>query len=209
MVRRWHRFRNPWDREYAMRGRLWRGVTPADFLGGRLPAGARILELGCGDGKFLAGLQAAGYRPVGLDFAPHALALARRAGARELARADVRALPVRDASVTALAARYVLGALRASDRTRALQEMERVLAPGGLAVVEEFSTRDFRSGRGRPVEPGTFERNRGILTHYFEEHELPAACEGLVLEEVEAVVSTQRVGATRARRHRWRWWLRR
>lgn len=209
MVRRWHGFKNPWDREYAMRGDLWRGVEDATFLTSRIDPDARVLELGCGDGKFLAGLATARYRAVGVDFSRHAL---RRASGRvkaPLVLADGRALPFRDASIPAVIARYVLGAQLARGRSAMAGEIERVTAPGGLLLVEEFSVDDFRSGTGQLVEPGTYERNRGITTHYFGREEVPTLFTRLKLEETVELRSLQKTGASKSPRHRWRWIFRR
>lgn len=169
MGKRWHAFRNPWNREYAMRGVLWRGREDAAFLLPHRSPGTLVVDLGCGDGKFLAALPGSA---VGLDFAPHALRLARSRLEAPLVLGDVRALPFKDERVPCITARYILGALLAGDRDRLRRELERVLAPGGLLAVEEFGREDFRYGHGVEVEPATFERNRGLSTHYFAREEL-------------------------------------
>jgi ubiquinone/menaquinone biosynthesis C-methylase UbiE len=205
--KRWHQFRNPWDREYAMRGSLWRGVSDAEFLRPWIPPGRRVVELGCGDGKFLAGLRAAGYRVLGVDFSRHALKHARKRMPAELALADVRALPFRERTVDAVCARYVLGSLYEDGRRRAAREIERVMTPQGAVLLEEFSTQDFRAGTGSEVEERTYERNQGILTHYFEAGEAAALFPGLRVAAAEELTSTQRTGEARAPRHRLRWIL--
>lgn len=209
MPKRWHQFRNPWDREYAMRGSLWRGVSDASFLREWVPPGARVVELGCGDGKFLAGLDAAGFAPVGVDFSRHALRRARERAPTPAVLADVRALPFRDGAFPAVAARYVLGALDETGRRASALEMRRVLAPQGVLLVEEFSTADFRAGTGREVEPRTFERNRGIITHYFERGEVSGLLPELEAVLTEEVASVQRTREGAKERRRWRWVLRR
>jgi ubiquinone/menaquinone biosynthesis C-methylase UbiE len=190
-----------------MRGSLWRGVSDATYLRPALAEGTRVVELGCGDGKFLLGLSDAGFQPIGVDFAHHAIKQARGRSQAPLVLADLRALPFRDGSVPALAARYALGALDQAGREAAAGEVARVLAADGMLLVEEFSTQDFRSGAGREVEPRTYERNRGILTHYFERDEIAALFPRLRIRLTEAVVSRQRTGLTMANRHRWRWIL--
>lgn len=209
MVKRWDQFRNPWEREYAMRGPLWRGVADASPLLQHAKPGDVVLDLGCGDGKFLAGLKEAGFEGLGLDFSRHALLAVRERGAWPVLLGDVRHLPLRDASMETVAARYVLGALMEDDRSLAAAEIARVLRPGGVLLVEEFSTDDFRAGTGRRVEDRTFERNRGILTHYFEKDEVARLFPALSPRTVEPVVSRQRTDEGTKARHRWRWILRR
>jgi SAM-dependent methyltransferase len=97
--------------------------------------GLRILESGCGSGRWLAFFERLGHRPIGLDDSAGALAVARRHGPRlRLVRGDVLASPLRDASVDVVFSSYVaehfedgLGAV--------LREAHRVLVPGGLLVL--------------------------------------------------------------------------
>lgn len=203
MVKRWDRFRDPWDREYAMRGRLWRGAARADAFLEATPADGWVLELGCGDGKFLRALEAAGRRSVGLERSRHAIRLSRRSTGAPLVRADVRRLPFADATVPVVAARFVFGALREPDRRRAARESWRVLAPDGVLYLEEFGREDFRAGQGDEAETGTYERNQGILTHYWSRDEIDD-----LLPVNPATVDerrwTQRAGGERRPRHAWR-----
>lgn len=60
--------------------------------------GWRILDVGCGAGRHARALAAAGGRPVGLDLSAALLRRARETGL-PLVRADMRALPIRDAVV--------------------------------------------------------------------------------------------------------------
>jgi len=156
-----------WEADYRARGRLWGGSA------GQLPdlpGGSRILDLGCGDGKTLSSLAACGWDPVALDFSGHATRLCRKnAGifANRVLTADARALPFRDGSFDAVLAFHVVGHMTAEDRTIIAREVVRVLPPGGVLVFREFSTDDFRYGRGEQVEEGTFRRGNGIITHYF------------------------------------------
>src|SRR5262245_59483416 len=46
-----------------------------DYMRFLIPAGARVLEIGCGDGHLLAALNTA--RGVGLDFSPEMIRIAR------------------------------------------------------------------------------------------------------------------------------------
>jgi len=158
-----------WDSDYARRGRLWGGGVkdlPA------LPEGSFVLELGCGDGKTLCALSGS-RRVVGLDVSPQALHLARRARVdANLLLADAGCLPLREESFDAIFAFHVVGHLLASDRRALAHEAARVLVPGGELFFRDFCDRDMRAGQGEEVEPGTFRRGSGILTHYFAEDEV-------------------------------------
>lgn len=78
------------------------GITPPElvsFVGEGTPAG-RAIDLGCGTGTNVVYLARHGWDAVGVDFSPHAIALASRrardAGVRESARfvvADATRLP--------------------------------------------------------------------------------------------------------------------
>lgn len=156
--------RAAWRRKHAQEERPWSGpVHAAPLLEG---LGGVVVELGAAGGKVGAALPPGA---VALDWAPEGL----RDAARPRVVADVRALPLRAASVDALVAIHVLGHLLAEDRVRALAEWRRALRPGGALVLEVFATGDAREGTGREVEPGTWERD-GIATHHFDEAELRA-----------------------------------
>lgn len=160
---------NAWDKDYASRGRLW-GGTVVDLP--VLPEGSSILELGCGDGKTLCALPGSG-SVVGLDVSTQALLLARRVRAdANLIQADAGYLPLRKESFDAVFAFHVTGHLLASGRRALAREAARVLVPGGRLFFRDFCDRDMRSGQGEEVEPGTFRRGSGILTHYFTEDEV-------------------------------------
>jgi ubiquinone/menaquinone biosynthesis C-methylase UbiE len=156
-----------WEADYLARGRLWGGS--ARHLPD-LPCGSRILELGCGNGKTLSGLQACRWDIIALDFSRHATRLCRQnAGifADRIVTADARAIPFKSGSFDAVLAFHIIGHMTVEDRKTVASEIFRVLSPGGVLEFSAFSTRDFRCGHGRQIEEGTFQRGNGILTHYF------------------------------------------
>lgn len=173
--------RDCWDADYRLKGSLY-GGAPHPLP--PLPAGARVLELGCGNGKSLSAMLHRGWLVTAIDFSPRAVLLAQ-AAAREgtgadVAVADVRAIPFRNRSFDAVIACHVLGHSEHSDRRRIAGECCRVIRPGGQLWFRDFSTRDFRAGTGRETEPGTWIRGNGILTHYFTESEVADVFSGLV-----------------------------
>lgn len=166
---------NPWDRAYRSRGRLWGSATKALP---ELPAGSRVLELGCGDGKTLAAMPK-DWRATALDVSPAALRLCRSSFVTGLAPApnvalllaDARSLPLRGESFDAVFAFHVTGHLELPGRQALAGEVARVLRKDGRLFFREFCADDLRAGKGEEVEPRTFRRGEGIITHYFTESE--------------------------------------
>jgi SAM-dependent methyltransferase len=170
-----------WDRDYASRGRVWGGGVK-DLPS--LPACSEVLELGCGDGKTLAGMPG-GWNVVALDVSSQALRLARRAGTdASFILADASRLPLRSDGFDAVFAFHVAGHLFAEQRALLAREAARVLLPGGRLFFRDFAWDDLRAGQGEMVEPGSFLRKNGILTHFFREDEVAELFSSLVPEAI-------------------------
>jgi len=127
-----HLFRDDTERIVA---HLWPSGIP--------PAGATVVELGCGPG-FYARRLAAHDRAVvasGLDRSAAQVAEARQRAEREglgncrFQLGDVAAMPYRDQSIDALVAARLF--VLVEDREQVLGEMHRVLRPGGRAFIAE------------------------------------------------------------------------
>ena len=116
---------NPFaDRGWLTLARRFDAVVPA---GRQL----RVLDVGCGTGQSRRVYASHLSWYLGVDLSREAVALARRRDpATSFLQADALRLPVRDASVEAVAFSSVLHHLE--DRPRALAEARRALAAGGL-----------------------------------------------------------------------------
>ena len=107
-----------------------------DFLLAHLPDGARVLDVGCGEGAFSAAMAERGARPVAVDVADEPL---RRLRARFPQLDDVRRatagapLPLRDGEVDAVWAGEVVE--HVVDVGAFCGELRRVLKPGGPLVL--------------------------------------------------------------------------
>ena len=94
----------------------------------------RLVDCGCGTGTNLALLGRFG-RAYGFDLSPTGVAIGRGAGRRRLARASVTAVPFASASFDVAASFDVLYSLEDADERIALDEMYRILKPGGFAII--------------------------------------------------------------------------
>jgi ubiquinone/menaquinone biosynthesis C-methylase UbiE len=177
--------RAAWDEEYRLRGPLW-GGSPASLPD--IPAGSRVLEIGCGSGKTAGALLHRSCDVTAIDFSEKAVKMTRRIMMRydagDAGVADARHLPFHDNAFGYVIARHVIGHMRNEGRGAIAREAARVLQPAGHLVVQVFSVDDMRNGNGRQVEDGTFLRGRGIVTHYFTIPELEALFPKLKKESV-------------------------
>lgn len=127
--------------------RLWRIATTKAI---DPKPGMRILDLAAGTGTSSAALAARGANVVAADFSEGMLAEGRRRHAGnpliEFVHADATALPFEDDSFDAATISY--GLRNVSDPRKALAEMRRVVKPGGIAVIAEFSTPPSKLVRG-------------------------------------------------------------
>jgi SAM-dependent methyltransferase len=142
-----------------------------------VPAGAVVLDVGCGTGRALPVLRDAVGRSgtvIGLDLTPQMLAVARARGGH-LVLADARRLPVADSAVDVVFAAGLLTHL--PDAEAGLRELARVTRSGGGLILFHPSGRAAlaaRHGRAlRPDEPlaeavlrGSTDRTGWRLTRY-------------------------------------------
>lgn len=102
-----------------------------------LPAranGLKLLDVGCGTGHHLRGLQERGFEVAGVDGSADMLARARALNPTvDLKQGDVDALPFPDESCDVVICIEVLRYL--PDPSQCLREIARVLRPGGLCLV--------------------------------------------------------------------------
>ena len=100
----------------------------------------RILEIGYGSGLLIPTLSALADEVHGVDIEPEPPGLRatlQKLGASvcDLKQSDVQRLPYADAHFDAVVAFSILEHLKAHELGRALQEVARVLAPGGIFLV--------------------------------------------------------------------------
>ncbi|WP_127578709.1 class I SAM-dependent methyltransferase [Paenibacillus koleovorans] len=106
-----------------------------------LPPGAKVLDLCCGMGRHALALAEAGYRVTGIDLSETLLQEARRqdtAHSIDWHAGDMRSLPFEDDTFRAVVNFFTSFGYFEDDRhnLRVLEEMHRVLEPGGRFLVD-------------------------------------------------------------------------
>jgi MPBQ/MSBQ methyltransferase len=177
--------REAWDNEYGMKGVLWSGLTHELP---ELPAGSRVLELGCGNGKTLSALIRKEWNVTTLDSSQKAVTMSRnlvkRSSPADIMIADACHLPLRDTTFDAVFAIHVIGHMHEPERKKIALEVTRTLKPGGIVFFCEFSTEDVRFGKGHTTEISTFMRGTKIITHYFTLQEASDLFSGLICKSI-------------------------
>jgi ubiquinone/menaquinone biosynthesis C-methylase UbiE len=94
----------------------------------------RILDVGCGTGAILQRLGNPA-KNVGIDLAPEAVSFSKQRGLNNVRQGDICALPFSDASFDAVICSSVLYHQWVANVEGAVREMQRVLCPGGVALI--------------------------------------------------------------------------
>jgi SAM-dependent methyltransferase len=117
-----------------------------DTVTARMPAGSRILDVGCSTGHVIAHIPD-DYRRTGADINAEAIGLARAARPDiPFVEASAEHLPFADGSFDGVLALDVLSDRGVSDDAVALGEIRRVLRPGGLLLVQVPAYAWLKSG---------------------------------------------------------------
>jgi len=139
--------------------------------------GSRALDLGCGIGRHLVYLRSVGLQPFGVDLSPVAVAGARNNFATSVGEeldesrvvaCSAEALPWPDEFFDLAVSHGVLDSMRFVEAINTMQELARVVRPGGLIYLDLIHGDDGIHGRefnGEEVVTGVHER--GTVQSYF------------------------------------------
>lgn len=176
--------RHPWELIYARDGRVFTELLPAfeEALVRFSGAGCRtILDLGCGNGRHVVAFQQQGFSVTGFDISPTGLTLTREwledaALPIQLIQGDIyHHLPFEQGAFQGLFSTQVIHHALLAEVRGCIQEIWRVLAPGGLAFVT-VAGGNRGNRKSREIEPGTFlpleGDEKGLPHHIFSLDEL-------------------------------------
>jgi malonyl-CoA O-methyltransferase len=143
-----------------------------------LPGVARrtVVDAGCGSGRYLRELRALGADPIGIDLS--AAMLARACGvATRIVRANVCAMPIEAMTVDVIVCGLALGDI--PNLTSAIDEMARVLRPGGCVVYSVVHPVGGSIGWSRTFGADGHQVAIETCWHSVEEHRQACATAGL------------------------------
>jgi SAM-dependent methyltransferase len=120
-----------------------------------VPLGARFLDVGCGTGRWVRRYGELGFCAVGVDATIGMLQIARTLGtSAPLATGLAQSLPFSDAAFDCLSDITVVQHIPYELQSKALQEMVRVLKPGGrMILMEVICGKDPHIGEDSHVFP--------------------------------------------------------
>jgi SAM-dependent methyltransferase len=113
-----------------------------------------ILDAGCGTGGLLSGLEErfADARIVGFDLSSDAMEFSRRRGLNRLLRSSITDIGLRSESFDVVVCHDVLS--QRVEPRRALDELTRVLRPGGLLILNTSALECLRTAHDRYISDG-------------------------------------------------------
>lgn len=193
-----------WDEEY--RHVTWGGPRPISMVEDIVPSpSSRLLDAGCGNGRYLLPLSRKYDNVVGIDVSLNAVSKAdayiKKSGQdATVLVSTITELPFSDNLFDAVLCYGVLQHLFEHERYGAVEEFKRVLNPHGLVFFEAFGIEDMRYG-GQEIEKDTFLRKGGIIYHYFSEEEVRSLFNGFEILSLENVKVEKRFKGELYTRH--------
>lgn len=138
-----------WSRQGLLRRVTEVGRLIHDYLGN---APLRVLDLGCGSGTYVRLLTGLGYRVIGLDYSMPTLRRARNGDLLDpgtYVEGEAYRLPFRDGTFDLVLGIGILQAL--ADTDRAIDQLLRVLRPGGWVILETLNAAELMSAARRTL----------------------------------------------------------
>jgi 2-polyprenyl-3-methyl-5-hydroxy-6-metoxy-1,4-benzoquinol methylase len=141
---------SPWDEQTALRAGIWR--SRLEQVEAFSPVRGDLLDVGCGTGTFLEVARKAGWRVTGTEFSAYACRAAKKRGL-PVHNGEVWDAGLPPGSMDVVTCWHVIE--HVTDPKRVVQEIYRVLRPGGWLVLATPNVRDhlfriaYRIARGQ------------------------------------------------------------
>jgi malonyl-CoA O-methyltransferase len=145
-------------------------------------AGRRVLDAGCGTGRYLQLLTALGARVVGIDRSEAMLARARCLS-KTVALADMSRLPLRDASCDVVVSG--LAVIDVADLTPVIAEWARVLCRRGVVVCSTLHSAGRELGWTRTYEIDGVRQTLPAHWHTTSDLEHACRCAGFDIDAIQ------------------------
>ncbi len=143
----------------------------------------RLLDIGTGAGRHMRLAAELEFSPIGIDISHTGLRHARErlqnnGATYGLALASMTALPFAEQSFDVVVSYGCFNYGYARDMKRAISEVRRILTTNGRSFIVLRTTRDYRYGKGRELESGTFQldiadtNELGTIQHFLTEENI-------------------------------------
>lgn len=171
-----------WNTSYSLKGTQWRGRFDLAGYSEFLDLTGNVLELGSGDGNTASVILPHCGNLVCVDIALTSFrTLAMKNEKLNKVAGDARRLPFKPNTFKAILSRHVLTHAIPGDDIAMMREIHRVMAPGGMVLIEVFTPSDLRSGKGQEIFPRTFLRDDGLVWRFYLGKELDDLARGVGL----------------------------
>jgi len=170
-----------------------------------LPPASPALDLACGAGRHVAAMRDSGLHAIGLDLSHDLLALAAAEGLPVI-RGDMRYLPLASAAMSLVTSYFTsFGYFEdPADDELVVEEVRRILTPGGLFAVDFLNADRVRSelrrrdevemGRRRVVQTRELVDGGSVVQKRIEIHEQGRAVPRVFLERVRLYSADELAG---------------
>jgi 2-polyprenyl-3-methyl-5-hydroxy-6-metoxy-1,4-benzoquinol methylase len=143
-------YRSEYAKMYRSEDKLWWYCGLRDtlkfYLTKHTPLDAAILDAGCGTGKNMEFFTTLGYTNVqGFDYSADAIEFCKQRGLEQAEQGNIIAIQRPDESFDMVCCMDVLGSLEPTDNILAVNELCRVLKPGGIIICNTAALELFRS----------------------------------------------------------------